>query len=171
MKSVCTILISLLAALLAHGSPSENLRLYLTEVFESPLDRQSIELLLGSLASLPDRHVDGGLTIRGPDNAEFYFENLNRLSGFLAKPRPEAAPEDRQGLEQIELLLPSNNRIDIQPSRIKEIRWHYYSPVNGRRIASFRVHAITARHRSVGPFKIPVPGYQMEGAELTLSRP
>ena len=152
------------------------------------------QLILQLFADLSKARIRGALTIRGPQDAYFYFEEWKQLSSELPRilsqmnantqlsselPRilsqmnanTQLNPKS-QILPNLEQLMdPSSSLLSMQPARLKVIRMPFFSPVSGHRIASLRFKSISTMYKSFGPFRVPAPGYMLQGAELIITTP
>jgi hypothetical protein len=135
------------------------------------------QLILQLFADLSKARIRGALTIRGPQDAYFYFEEWKQLSSELPRILPQMNANTQlnpksQILPNLEQLMdPSSSLLSMQPARLKVIRMPFFSPVSGHRIASLRFKSISTMYNSFGPFRVPAPGYMLQGAELIITTP
>jgi hypothetical protein len=152
----------------------QTLAAFLSDTLIEGDDQQIIWQLL---AELSRTRITGALTIRGPQDAFFYFEDQKSLSSELSKSLAQINAKTEfsqtsQMLPDLELLMdPSSSLLSMQPARIKAIRMPFFSPVSGHRIASLRFKSISTMYKSFGPFRIPITGAMLEGAELMITKP
>jgi hypothetical protein len=164
----------------------QTLAAFLSDTLIEADDQQLIWQLLTELSRT---RISGALTIRGPQDAYFYFENRKSLSRELSRSLGQVtantvrSPKSQinaktefsqksQMLPDLEQLMdPSSSLLSMQPARLKAIRMPFFSPVSGHRIASLRFKSISTMYKSFGPFRIPITGAMLEGAELMITKP
>ena len=129
-------------------------------------DRSVIYQLLCQIkdSSVP---ILGGINVYLPSGASFYFEDWNKLGHLLSN----TVTIDPNKREKSLYTILSSPDLQIQPARLKGIRLPFFSPVTGNRIAQLKIQSISALYKRFGPFKIPLPGYAIEAAALTIYQP
>lgn len=150
------------------GSQAEALLHHLAETLPHEQDQRLILKVLGCLSETP---TEGGLRISGPTDRVFFFEDWKTLSRTLTQLKLDKDFDLNQSLPLQALLNPAGKHLHMQPARLKEISFPCFSPVSGHRIASLKISSISPLYQNFGPFRIPVPGYALENAELILSSP
>jgi len=152
----------------ADPAGSDFLALYECIVEELHLkeDRSVIYQLLCEIKdhSVP---VRGGINVYLPSGESFYFEDWIKLGHRLSN---IVTIEPNKWEKPLYSLL-SSPELQIQPARLKGFRIPFFSPVTGYRIAQLKIQSISALYKRFGPFKIPLPGYAIEAAELTIYQP
>jgi hypothetical protein len=141
---------------------------YLIETYKEPSDQQ---ILLSLIGSLEDSKIKGGLTVYGPKNEKFHFDDWYHLSRSLRKSFIHQDLEMSSHGQLISVMNSKDNQLLFQPARIKDIRMPYFSKINGHLIASLHIQSIDPLYRKFGPFKIPTPGCELIGAALFLIPP
>ena len=140
----------------------------LLDTLPAAADQQIIQKILAILNKL---NVCRSLTIYGPKDAYFYFEDLNLLCHALERKLPQSNSESQMPPALSLLISSSNSKLNTHPARLKAIRMPFFSPVSGHRIASLRFKSISTVYKRFGPFRIPMKGAILEGAELIITSP
>ena len=141
---------------------------FLLDTLPATADQQIIQKIL---ASLNKSDVCRSLTIYGPKDAYFYFEDLNLLCHAQEHKPSQANLESLMPHAFSSLIKPSSSKLSTHPARLKAIRMPFFSPVSGHRIASLRFKSISTVYKKFGPFRVPIKGAILEGAELIITSP